>query len=638
MSDLNPQHESFLDHPEVKALMENINKITTDLDSLSADMEPLEQQIAAIDVQKDDYMEKVRAELLKYDEQKRAINMKRLEIQDQLRAARDLKNSLDQQVKQKIDAVIAEQTLAAAEQRFDMLMETYDWYWKEQIRPFQLTAAKAATKAVLDGYFGFAILDQMGLGKTLEATATLDMIQGAWREALAIEDDDVPRPYFLDGTTRDNAVLWVCPASIKVTTEREIAKWSPNRAVVQLEGNPMERASMLKFAHMAGAVVIASYEQLRDRKGKPVTPELFSYQWPIVVLDEAHRFKNDESSTFSNVEVLCKKAGAVIPMTGTPIMNRPDEFWALLHMLTLKGVYEGKFAQKWRFINEYCYTYGYNGSQHSFQGDAYDRLIRDVKDIVIRRRKDEVAIELPDKERILHLVEMTYDDERTNYDAMRDSFAIMVDEDDKEYISANSILAVFTRLRQLALWQPGVKITRPDGTEKVVDCYNSSKIDRCMEIVQELLDNDEKVLVFSNYNEALKEVQRRVQLLDVGTDLIIGGQDAYKRADIVDKFNDSASNLRVLGGNITAMGVGLNLQGACSNAIFLDSGWNPGVNEQAEDRLHRGGQTSNVMIHYIQALDTIDGFIAKKVEDKANMIEGIIERSELRRALDEGLI
>jgi SNF2 family DNA or RNA helicase len=86
------------------------------------------------------------------------------------------------------------------------------------------------------------------------------------------------------------------------------------------------------------------------------------------------------------------------------------------------------------------------------------------------------------------------------------------------------------------------------------------------------------------------------------------------------------------------MGIGLNLQGACSNAIFLDLGWNPGVNEQAEDRLHRQGQKNAVTIHIIQAEDTVDAFIAMKLEEKAAMIEGVMERSELRKAIQDGLI
>jgi SNF2 family DNA or RNA helicase len=119
---------------------------------------------------------------------------------------------------------------------------------------------------------------------------------------------------------------------------------------------------------------------------------------------------------------------------------------------------------------------------------------------------------------------------------------------------------------------------------------------------------------------------------------IIGGVNDRTRNEYVLEFNRPDSPLRVMVGNIRAMGTGLNLQDACSHAIFLDLDWSPGSNEQAEDRLHRQGQENNVTIHIIQAEDTVDGFIALKLEQKQGLIEGIIERDELRRALQEGLI
>ena len=442
------------------------------------------------------------------------------------------------------------------------------------------------------------------------------------------------------------------PSAIKSSTKRELAKWT-DRPVVILDGPPGIRGNIVDLAHANGLVLIAGYEQVRDRgkdkaTGLPqcVTPEIMSHDWPIIVCDEAHKFKNRDSSTFFNIDRLTDAAAYVIPMTGTPIMNRPDEFWAILHMLTKRGVYTGKFRRYFDFENQYLSSWGY--STH-FQPGAFDLLIKNVQDMVLRRRKDEVGIELPDKIREVRFVTLE-GQQRELYDQMRDQLMVWLDEQKSEFINVTNFLAQLTRLRQIAVLPSGVKIKHADGTETVLDCNESSKIEEAMGVIEECLDADEKVLIFSNYNEPLEEVIRRVTALEakyedsdgnvkpVRCGKIIGGVNDRTRSEYVMDFNKPESELRVLVGNIRAMGTGLNLQEACSHAIFLDLDWSPGSNEQAEDRLHRQGQNSNVTIHIIQAEDTVDGFIAMKLEQKQGLISGIIERDELRNALQSGLI
>jgi SNF2 family DNA or RNA helicase len=351
-----------------------------------------------------------------------------------------------------------------------------------------------------------------------------------------------------------------------------------------------------------------------------------------------------------NVERVCKNAGYLIPMTGTPVPNRPIEMWSILHMLTLKGKYEGKFAESHRFENEYL-GWASTPTNAKFMPGAYDRLIDNVKDMVLRRRKDEVLLDLPDKIREVRFVELQ-GAQRDAYEQMRNEFFIWLDEQKTDYVGTQNMLAQMTYLRQIALLPAGVTLKGQNGEEdRHLDIWESAKIDDAIGIIEDLLEADEKVLVFSNFNAPLKYLLQRVHDLRATTDvagahsrqeietgLIIGGVDEKKRDVIAARFADPSDPMMVVAGNIAAMGVGLNLQGACSHAIFLDLFWNPGVNEQAEDRIHRQGQRSNVTIHIIQAENTIDGFIAKKIEDKAMMIEGMIERDELRQALKDGLI
>lgn len=629
--------DSIYDHPQVKELLDRIADLEKLITGVKPQFEALTASYNGVKAEREDYLKSVNETLAGFDNQMRLFDRQRREIEQQIRSAESIKADVQRTITETVDALKAQQLNDEVEQKWQNMMTEWEYAWTEAIRKFQLECVRFIIGGFEADLHGVLVADQMGLGKTLEATASLDVIQGmpSYIDIISkrCPDIDLDHP-------ESTSVLWLCPTSIKESTVREIRKWSPERQTIKLEGSPEVRNHIVRLAHDNGMVLIVGYEQLRDRGGKAVTPELFEHQWPVVVMDEAHKFKSDTSSTFTRVEEISNNAGFILPMTGTPIMNRPEELWAILHMLTLKGKYQGKFDVKWRFINEYCWSYG---GTASFAGGGYDRLIKDVQDMVIRRRKDEVFSDMPDKVREVRFVELSKA-QRDVYDQMRDKFLIWLDEQHTDAVSAQSVLAQLTRLRQLALYPAGVKITTPEGKEMVVDCTEGAKLDEAMDIVEELLGNDEKVLIFSNYNEPLKVLKDRIeskftyQDQPVEAALIIGGMTDVNRSNKVDRFNDPDSKLRVVLGNIAAMGIGLNLQGACSDAIFLDLGWNPGVNEQAEDRLHRQGQKNAVTIHIIQAEDTVDAFIAQKLEDKAAMIEGVMERSELRKAIQNGLI
>jgi SNF2 family DNA or RNA helicase len=192
-----------------------------------------------------------------------------------------------------------------------------------------------------------------------------------------------------------------------------------------------------------------------------------------------------------------------------------------------------------------------------------------------------------------------------------------------------------------------VKTLEVEESAKLAD---DEEANSALELISELADANEKVLVFSNYKEPLFKLEKLIAAKDLKwtnaagdeRDFIVrritGDQNDVTKANVIDLFNDPESDVRMVVATIKAGGTGLNLQGACSHSIFLDLDWTPGINEQAEDRLHREGQKDTVFIHIIQAEDCIDGYIAKKIEQKVNMIEGTIERDELRQALKDGLI
>lgn len=641
---------NWMEHPEVKRFFGDLEALKEQTQQFKDQLDELRPALNRARQEKDDFERSIAEQLAAHRAKVRELQSMEQSVSGLLVKAQQSENALRSNFTMLLAGLQAHADLEAAQAEWEMILADQDWLWVKSIFEYQKTGCEFIASGLRRGIFGVALLDQMGLGKTLQATAAINLIQYTedYEDILAPRIPRMPEPVNGSYPACWYSVLWVCPNSIKSSTMREIAKWSSDLKVVKLEGNAAERDALVRMAHDQGLVLVVSYEQLRQRNDQDLTPALFEYDWPLVVMDEAHRFKNETSGTFMNVERVCKNAGYIIPMTGTPVPNRPIEMWSILHMLTLKGKYEGKFADSSRFETEYL-GWASSPTNARFMPGAYDRLIDNVKDMVLRRRKDEVLLDLPDKIREVRFVELQ-GRQRDAYEQMRNEFFIWLDDQKSDYVSTTNMLAQMTYLRQIALLPAGVTIKGSDGEDdRHLDIWESAKIDDAIGIIEDLLESNEKVLVFSNFNAPLRYLLERVHDLRATTDvsgnrteietgLIVGGVDERKRDVISARFADPADPLMVVAGNISAMGVGLNLQGACSHAIFLDLFWNPGVNEQAEDRIHRQGQRSNVTIHIIQAENTIDGFIAKKIEDKAMMIEGMIERDELRRALHEGLI
>lgn len=637
---------SIYDHPVVKELQQQLAEVMKQIDEFDSKALKITEQLAQAKQAKADFLETIQEQIKAYDEPINELAKAKRELDQIMRANLDLKAKALADIDHALEAAKAQEMLAAAQERWQDIIAEHEWLWAEKAWEFQRVGIEFIASGIDRDLGGIALLDQMGLGKTLQARGAVDLLQAHPDFEQMLKDR---MPGFDTDSQASSAVLWICPDAIKIPSQRELAKWS-DAPVVVLDGNPKVRGHIVKMAHEMGMTLVVGYAQMRDRGGNPVTPELFDVNWPLVVMDEIHRAKNRETSTFWNMKKIVQKSAFCIPMTGTPVMNRADEFWTILHFITQKGKRMGEFEKFGNFERQYLSQY--YGQGNAFAPGAFDHLIKSVADMVLRRRKDEVLKDLPDKVREVRFVEMI-GKQRELYDMMRDKLYVWLDAQKSDSISATNFLAQLTRLRQIALLPSGVVIKGdPDqGTvDMTLDCDESAKVDDALELIQTLMEADEKVLIFSNYNGALFEIEKRIAAMElqwrdkdgnerpVLTGAIVGGVKNEDRASLQDRFNDPEDDVRVIVGNIAAMGVGLNMQGACSHAIFMDLAWSPGANEQAEDRLHRGGQTENVTIHIIQAEDSVDAFIAQKLEQKQGLIDGMIERDELRKALDDGLI
>lgn len=654
--------EDIGSHPIVSELARRIAELNGKMEKLSEVVKPARDAYDRSLLEKEEMRRVFERRLADKGRETRELERIANECRNELANIRWEKDSLDREMREEMDRLLAEQRLLEADEKWTKYLDENEWLWISKARTFQMEGIRFMAGARDRGLFGVANFDQMGLGKTLQAEAVLDLLQA--EHAIMCAEHDLSH----------DAALYVVPASVKDSTCQELRKWNASRPVGVLEGNPAQRSAMVKLAHQYGMTLVVNYEQLRtcpdilwidprvDRQGNCVgkdggvpTPRPWSY----VVLDEAHKFKNDGAALFKLVETLCLHAEVIFPMTGTPIMNRPEEFWAILHMLTLKGKYEGKFEKKQRFINEYCYQWGRN--ETVFRPLAADELMKNVRNMCIRRTKAEVLKELPPKvggitrfkenpDELVRYVELVGEQKKL-YDMMRDRFMVWLDSQQTDQLTAPVVIAQFTRLRQLALYPQGVKAIRADESEVTVQCTESAKFDECLDLMDELgVAEGTKVLIFTSYeDEVINALKQRIlerfptydgsqgnARLEIGR--ITGKENAAQKLVTQDRFTNPEDNLRVVIGTTRAMGIGLNLQGACSDAIFLDYDWNPGIIEQAEDRLHRQGQTENVNIHSIQASNTIDGYIMQKLLKKLDMISGVVDRKELRQAIEEGLI
>ena len=605
--------DSIYDHPVVVELLTQVDKLTQQISTFEKSLKDFNPKLETVENNRDALLAEYQAKLDTINQERARIISERDAIERGIGDIKFQQEKLKKSLDKTVEELQAKQRIKELEKKWVAVMDSPEW---ATLFDYQKVGAKFMA-SIPKGL----LADQMGLGKTRQII-----------EAIKLTDAD-----FAD-TPQNHAVIWVTKKALMYSTLREFQKWAPSRIVMVGDGTPAQKEFLAQIAYDQGAVFIINYDafHLRGKKnGGNNQSKILDIPWKRVITDEAHRYRNNDTHFFKNVKVLSNRAKQFYALSGTPIQNRPDDFWSILNMIL-----PDRFPSKARFINEYCYSYGYQGTQNTFRSGHFDRLINQVKDYVIRRRKDEVELDLPDILLDERFVELTTA-QRELYDDMRDKFGIWLDEQQEESLTATNVLAHFTRLMQLALYPKGVKITRSDGTEKHVTLDESAKLDEAMEIIEELLENEEKCVIFSRFNPVLHEIKRRVEAKEInGRRNRVAVITDSPPSHVVDQAIQDYDNgeVMVLCSNLLGgLNEGQNLQSG-SHVIFMNMWWNPGVIEQCRDRMHRIGQMKNVEMHVIQAKDTIDAYIQAKLNEKVDMAAAVFERKELRKALDEGLI
>jgi SNF2 family DNA or RNA helicase len=418
---------------------------------------------------------------------------------------------------------------------------------------------------------GACLADDMGLGKTLQAIA------------------------LLLHRIRTGIGLVVVPVSIIPNWVNEIRQVAPDLNPVLLPASiPNRRASLDSL--QAGDVLILSYNMLSSEKEL-----LKDYSWGTVVLDEAHRIKSFDSKTTRAVMAL--QASFRLILTGTPVQNNLRELWSLFNFIN-----PGMLGTLSWFTKKYI---------HPKRDETRIELKQLLSPFILRRTKSSVLKELPPKMEIEKKIRLT-EEERAFYEAVRLQTIEQLKANDPSVKNSNfKVLSGILRLRQAccspSLVVPSARIT-------------STKTSAFLEIVRELKENNHRALVFSQFVSHLSLVREELEKREIACLYMDGSTPLSQREDIVERFQSGETDLFLI--SLQTGGLGLNLTGA-DFVVHLDSWWNPAIEDQASDRVHRIGQLRPVTIYRLVAENTIEEKIIKLHQTKRKLADLMLENSDL---------
>jgi superfamily II DNA or RNA helicase len=422
---------------------------------------------------------------------------------------------------------------------------------------------------------GGILADDMGLGKTVQAIALLLWAKSKYKRKLN---------------------LVVAPTSVVPNWEREIAKFAPGLKTVVWQGpNRSQRAPELEKAD----VMITSYALLRRDEEL-----LQALDLRYVILDEAQHIKNPMSQTARSAKKLSSERR--LALTGTPIENRLSELWSIFDFVspgllgTLK-TFEERIA---RPIDR--------GDM-----DTAQRLRGTIKPFVMRRLKRDVAADLPDKIEQEMIVPLAEEQSKLYKQVLGQVRKSVLSEVEKKGVSKAQIqiLAALTRLRQVACDPRLMKLPDTD-----FDADDSGKLGALREIIDEAIDGNHRVLVFSQFVSMLDHIRAALDTDGVQYEYLDGS--TKNRIDRVDRFNED-TNVPVFLISLKAGGTGLNLTGA-DTVVHFDPWWNPAVEDQATDRAHRIGQTKNVNVYKLIAAGTVEEKILELSAKKRELVSNVL--------------
>jgi len=423
---------------------------------------------------------------------------------------------------------------------------------------------------------GGILADDMGLGKTIQTLCHLHHEKQSGRA-------DLP-------------CLIIAPKSVVPNWEKEVRKFAPSMTVLRLEGPRRKRYyEVLEHADL----VVTSYPVLlRDAE------EILKQEFHYVVLDEAHTIKNSRSQVTKVAYQV--NARHRLALSGTPIENHLGELWSLFHFLM-----PGYLGSELSFQQSYRIPIEKNQDEASF-----NRLANRVRPLMLRRTKDLVAKDLPEKTEIIKTIELT-PRQTELYEAVRATICKELNaEIDRRGLNASKILILdaLMKLRQVCCHPRLLKLPAAQKAR------NSAKLDHLMEMLVPMVEQGRRILVFSQFTGMLDLIAKQLEKSNIKFQSLTGA--SKNRGDLCDDFQ--AGKFPVFLISLRAGGTGITLT-AADTVIHYDPWWNPALEAQATDRAYRIGQKNPVFVYKLISRGTIEEKIVMLQDKKRALFQGILQ-------------
>ena len=445
-----------------------------------------------------------------------------------------------------------------------------------ELRPYQVTGLKWLWTNVSKG-FGCCMADDMGLGKTIQVISLILKLK---------EENKLKSP-----------VLVICPTTLMGNWMKELQMFAPSLKVAIYHG--LDRKLDLK-----NDVILTTYAIMRID-----VEEMKKENWGMIVVDEAQNIKNPD--TAQTIAIKALKSNIKIAMTGTPVENRLTELWSIFDFLN-KG-YLGS-------IKDFQKSYAIPIERFKEKARA-SKLKLSVSPFVLRRLKTDknVISDLPDK--------MVLND----YCYLEKGQAILYEKTLNEMMTKISgftgvnrrgnIFKLITALKQIC--NHPYQFLKSGGNSKEL----SGKAEKCVDLINSIIENDEKTLIFTQYKE-MGDILTQIIADECNTEpsFFHGSLTVPQRETLIEDFQNNPDR-KVMILSLKAGGTGLNLTSA-TNVIHYDLWWNPAVEEQATDRTYRIGQDKNVMVHRLITLGTFEEKIDEMLKSKKELADLAVYEGE----------
>jgi superfamily II DNA or RNA helicase len=450
-----------------------------------------------------------------------------------------------------------------------------------QLRPYQLAGFQWLAFLWTHGLGGI-LADDMGLGKTLQ---TLALLQYAKDMAQREEAAAVRKPPF----------LIVAPTSVLANWAAEAHRFAPDLKVATISDTLGRRGGTLGDVIDGADAVVTSYTLLR------LDFEAYGgREWAGLFLDEAQYVKNHQSKAYQCARRVT--APFKVAITGTPMENNLMELWSLLSIAA-----PGLFPNPERFKDYYARPIEKSGNS-----ELLAQLRRRIRPLIMRRTKEQVAADLPEKQEQILEVELDPRHRKvyqTHLQRERQKILGLLDDVNHNRFT---ILRSLTLLRQLSLHAALIDEEHAD--------VPSAKIDSLLEQIEDVVGGGHRALVFSQFTRFLRMARTRLEASGVECCYLDG--TTTNRAAVISSFKDGTAPVFLI--SLKAGGFGLNLTEA-DYCFLLDPWWNPATEAQAVDRTHRIGQTRNVMVYRLIASGTIEEKVMALKARKAELFSSVID-------------